>query len=270
MVEVIKKGTNFLAFPVYVLAQLEDALDDCAANRSTDALKALDEAVAVYSGSMIGADAGASASGVLVFSHAQQRCVDFKTCGSTGTEVKGNAKVNIEVFANFTQMKTSLIGRNCTAARANKEAIAKKMFIPFIQGTMRNAYLQSAVGAAQSAKVEAEGAIYAAAILPLVAKCNITAASVIYSEMKPNSNNTANFAAIKVALESNYKCMGILCGDVGGFFDGSNSKFFIGAEPCNETKASAPPPSAAPTPRRGLFSRIFAFFGRLFGFLNPF
>jgi hypothetical protein len=176
-VEVAKKGTVFLAFTQYVLASLEDALDDCAANRNADSLKALDEGVAIYTGSIEGTEGGST--GVLLYSNARKRCINYKTCGANGDEISGNAKVNIDIFSNFSQMKVNLGGGNCTAARRNKEAVAKMIYIPLIQGGLRYGYLQSPPGTAKTPKAEAEGATFNAAVLPVVAKCNATAATVI-------------------------------------------------------------------------------------------
>jgi hypothetical protein len=248
-----------------VLGQLEAALDNCNATQSSNSLKALDEAVALYTGSLEGSLGGSA--GVFIYNQARRSCADSKTCGSDGSQVEGNAKVNIDIYFNFTQMKSDLANGSCAAARRVKEDIAKKIVIPFIQGTIRSAYLQSSSALNQTQKIEAEGAIFAAAVLPVVAKCNATAAAVIYEELKPNSGNTANFAAVKFALESSFQCMGITCVDVGGFYDSGKLEFYAGAEPCDDARVE--PPTAAPT-RPGFFQRIFSFFGNIIGFLNPF
>ena len=250
-----------------VLGQLETALYYCNATKTVESLQALDEAVALYSGSIEGSVGGST--GVFPFNQARRRCANFKTCGVTGDQIEGNAQVNIEILANITAIKSSLTSGNCTAAREAKEKIAKTIFIPFIQGAIRYGYLTSPAGTAQNPKAEAEGALFAAAVLPVVAKCNETSAAIIFAELKPNSGNTADFSAVKFAFESNYKCMGITCVDVGGLYDTASSNFFAGAGPCNDTAIVQLPPTAAP-PRRGFFQRIFDFIKKVFGFLNPF
>ena len=247
-----------------VLGQLEAALDNCNATQNSNALKALDEAVALYTGSLEGSLGGSA--GVFIYNQARRSCADAKTCGSSGSQIEGNAKVNIDIYFNFTQMKSNLANGSCEAARRAKEDIAKKIVIPFIQGTIRSAYLQSSSALNQTQKIEAEGSIFAAAVLPIVAKCNASAAAVIYEELKPNSGNSANFAAVKFALESSFACMGIACVDVGGFYDSGKAEFFAGAGPCDDARVE--PPTAAP--RRGFFQRIFGFIANIFDFLNPF
>lgn len=264
--EVVTKATNSMAAALSVLGQLEAAIDNCNATQSSKSLRALDEAVALYTGSLEGSIGGSA--GVFVYSQARLRCADFKTCGSAGGQVEGNAKVNFDIYFNFTQMKSNLASGSCAAARTIKEDIARKIIVPFVQGTIRAAYLQSSSVFNQTQKVEAEGTIFAAAILPVVAKCNASAAAVIFEELRANSGNTANFAAVKLALESSFECMGITCVDVGGFYNSGTLAFYAGAEPCDEARVD-PPPTSAPT-RPGFFQRIFAFFANFLGFLNPF
>lgn len=206
---------------MYVLKQLEDALYGCFLNTTTpiaNQLNALDQAVAFYTGSLEGTAGGSQ--GFLIYNLANRRCINFKTCGPSGDQNQGTAKVNLAIFTEFTAMKQNLAsGNKCQAARANKEAIAKKLFVPMIQGSIRYAYVQSQ--SSSNVVAEAEGAIFSAAVLPIVHKCNANSAAVIYEEMKPNSGNAANFAAVKSAYESTYNCMGITCADV-GLLDGTD------------------------------------------------
>lgn len=279
---------------MYVLRHLEVALEKCNATLKNESLRALDEAVAIYAGSQEGT--AGNGTGSLLLVHARRRCGGFKTCGSTGSETSGNAKVNLEVFANFTQMKSLLDSGNCAGARANKEDIASTMFVPFIQGALRYGYLQSPPGTSKTPKAEAEGAAFVMAVLPIVAKCNAAAAATIYNEMKPNSGSTADFTAVKAAFESTYQCMGIICADVGGFYDNTNARYLDGAAPCIDPKPITKSPTRAPVtpvaagtptfspvtdvpvtaapvtkapvkteqPRRGFFRRILDFFRNLF------
>jgi hypothetical protein len=297
--EIIKKSVHYQMYTMYVLRSLEVALEKCNAGQKTESLKFLDEAVAYYTGSQEGATGNGT--GSLLYFHARRRCAGTKTCGVGGDQATGNAKVNINVFANFTEMKASLDVANCTAARINKENIAKIIFVPFIQGAFRYAYLQSPPGTSKTPKAEAEGAAFAIAVLPIVHQCNSGAAFTIYNEMKPNSGNTVDFTVVKAAFESVYPCMGIKCADVGGFYDGANARYFSGAEPCvDPVPAPIRPPTAAPvrsptgplapsaptetpviapTPapilrtsrpsnesRPGFFRRIFNFIKNIFGF----
>ena len=281
---------------MYVLRSLEVALEKCGVAQKAESLKSLDEAVAYYTGSQEGA--AGNGTGSLLLVHARRRCGGFKTCGVGGDLTTGNAKVNFDVFGNFNEMKAQLNSANCTAARINKENIAKVMFVPFIQGAFRYGYLQSPPGTAKTPKAEAEGAAFVLAVLPIVHRCNSGAAFTIYNEMKPNSGNTVDFTAVKAAFESTYACMGIKCADVGGFYDNTNSRYLTGAEPCVDaaptpirppTNAPVRAPSvpvlttapvvlptpapvartgrpSTPAPRPGFFRRILNFIKNLFSF----
>lgn len=229
---------------MYVLRNLEVALEKCNITLKDESLRSLDEAVAYYAGSQEGSTGPGT--GNLLLAHARRRCGGFKTCGVGGNLTTGVAKVNIDVFGNFTEMKASLNIGNCAAARVNKENIAKIMFVPFIQGALRYGYLQSPPGTAKTPQAEAEGAAFVMAVLPIVHRCNTSAAFTIYTEMKPNSGNTVDFTAVKAAFESVYPCMGIKCADVGGFYDNTNSRYPAGAEPCVDVMAPTSAPIRAP------------------------
>ena len=223
---------------MYSLRELEDAVDDCLSGdtkRNADSVKALDEAVAFYTGSLEGTDG--KGEGVFPYALAEKRCANFKTCGEAGDQIEGNAKVNLNIFSHFSNMQKNIAKRDCEAARLDKEAIAKQLFVPMIQGTIRYAFIQSEPDT--NTKAEAEGAIFAAAVLPIVAKCNSDSAATIFDEMKPNSGNTANFDAVKQAFESNYACMGISCADVGGLYDSAALKYYDGAGPCTSSSSGS-------------------------------
>ena len=233
-----------MSVPMYALRELEDAIDDCLSTdtkRNADSIKDVDQGVAFFTGSLEGTNGNGS--GVFIHNLAERRCTNFKTCGANGDQTTGNAKSNLNIFSHFSSMQTNIANKNCTAARLNKEAIAKQLFVPMIQGTIRYAYITSVSNT--SPKAESEGTIFAASVLPIVAACNSSAAATIFNEMKPNSGNSANFTLVKQAMERTYPCMGITCGDIGGLYDAANSQYFAGAEPC--ITVSTPPPVVAPT-----------------------
>ena len=43
---------------------------------------------------------------------------------------------------------------------------------------------------------------------------------------------TADIEAVKAAFEGTYTCLGITCGDVGGYFNEDIREYFWGLEPC--------------------------------------
>jgi hypothetical protein len=247
LVEIVKKGTSYLAFFMTVFGRLNAALDKCNANQTASAIQSLDEGVAFYTGSLEGTDANSNTStGVLLFNQARQRCRGFRTCGAAADSITGNAKVNIDVFSKLNEMKANLLSGNCIAARLSKEAIVRTILIIFIQGSLRYANIQSGP-IPGSPKAEAEGIMYASALLPFVAKCNSTAATYVFDELKPNTNYTANFAGIKSAYESTYLCLGIKCADVGGLINTTTNGYLPGRDPCvDKTRSPTRAPTKAP------------------------
>lgn len=242
LTEIIKKGTVFMNIAMYVIRELEDALVDCETGCAigecnADPVSAVDEAVAFYTGALEGTDGNSN--GNLMHALADKRCVNFKTCGREGNTDSGPSKVNYEIFMLFDQMQEELSGTSadkCAAARITKEKIVRLMFIPLIQGTLRYAYITE--NQEYSEKSEAEGAAFAAAVLPMVAACNMDDADIIYSNMRVGQKNTATYAGVRAAFARQYACLGITCEDVGGLWNSANAKYEEGTEPCGGTSSS--------------------------------
>ncbi|KAL3909438.1 MAG: hypothetical protein SGILL_008088, partial [Bacillariaceae sp.] len=238
--EAIKKGTAYMNVWMYVIREMEDALDDCQEgctieNCNDDPVHAWDEAVAFYSGSLEGKDG--SGEGVLLHQLADKRCANFKTCGDLADETSGLSHVNIEIFRQFNDGLRKINQGECSVARANKERIEQMMAVPMVQGALRYAYItDKEVNAGE--KAEAEGAVFAASVLPLVHACDEDAAQTIYNNLKVGQAGSANFAQVKQAFESTYSCMNIRCEDVGGLYDSALGQYMDGAAPCGSTSGS--------------------------------
>ncbi|KAL7523781.1 hypothetical protein ACHAXR_000329, partial [Thalassiosira sp. AJA248-18] len=116
--QVIKKGTAYLNIFMYVIREFEDALDDCE-SRCMDcndgSVHAWDEGVCFYTGSIEGQDG--TADGKVLHQLADKRCLDYKTCGSTGTDLEGMSKVNYDIFDEFSVGNFQLSSGNCAGAR---------------------------------------------------------------------------------------------------------------------------------------------------------
>jgi len=70
----------------------------------------------------------------------------------------------------------------------------------------------------RSQKNAAEGATFAAAVLPMVASCNAAAAATVTSNVKFglfDAGTYPNYANVLEAMESTYTCLGITCAHVG-------------------------------------------------------
>ena len=238
--ETAQKGTAYMIVWMYVLREFEDALDDCKSgciSCNDDPVHAWDEGVAFYTGSSHGTDLYTTQPGYLIYSLANKRCENFKTCGEGGDSTSGNSKVNRDLFRLFEQGKRSLQGGRCLAARNRKNKIAKIMAVPAIQGTIRYAYI-TGPGGNREPKAVGEGAVFAAAVLPIVHACSPSDAQIIYDNMNVASTST-NFGVVKSAFERNYACMGITCAQVGGYYDKALQEYFPGAAPCQDPAMTA-------------------------------
>jgi hypothetical protein len=190
-----------------------------------------DSAVAYYAGS--GLDIP-NDKGDFLFAFADERCVDFRTCGLNGKNPVGFAKSNHDIFKEFIRGQKQLLEGDCRSLRETKEAVERLMTVPLVQGTMRYAHML--MGEATSGRVEkhnGEASVFALAVLPLVHACNPLDAEIIHNHLKPRELNTENFQAVKHALEKNYNCMNVKCSEVGGIYNSGNDTFRWDALPCN-------------------------------------
>jgi hypothetical protein len=206
-------------------------MDDCkrgCIDCNDDVVHAWDEGVCFYTGSIEGQD-GLTSDGKLLHQLADKRCQNFKTCGPDSGETEGTANINYQIFELFAVGKYQLQIGDCSNARKTLRSVIELMYIPMIQGTLRYAVV---VGAQQgSEKAKAEGAVFAAAVLPRVHAANPEAAKIIYDNMRVGATSTDQIA-VKEAFESVYAEMGIKCSDVGGVWNLVLDNYYDGMAPC--------------------------------------
>lgn len=188
---------------------------------------ALDECVGTYTGSVARANK-TNSSGYMTYALADRWCPAFKTCGTSGDASSGTSKVNIEMFALYNAMQQDIRNKSCSRLAARKDRITNLISVPFVQGTLQNAFLVNFTSATDATRVEL--ATLAASVLPLVHYCSPAHAAVIYRNVKVGSTGTS-FAEIKRALEWTYHCLGIRCSDVGKL-DETTAMPYYDAEPC--------------------------------------
>merc|ERR1712086_1208612 len=87
-------------------------------------------------------------------------------------------------------------------------------------------------------KEKAEGAVFAASVLPRIHAADKKAAKIIYDNMKVGAMSTDQ-AAVKKAFESVYDDLGITCEQVGGLYSTSDAGYYAGAEPCTKDRSAA-------------------------------
>merc|ERR1719446_747229 len=167
---------------------------------------------------------------------AEKRCANFRTCGRDATGTIGISRVNYELHDLFIEGKLLLDAVKCAAVRPVVNQIVSKMTIPLIQGTLRYAF-KVHTGEENTAKAKAEGAVFAASVLPLVHDCSTEAAGTIYDNMKLGATST-DFVAVKNAFESTYSCLSISCAEVGGYWDALDNKYEAFAGPCTDVTAT--------------------------------
>jgi len=115
------------------------------------------------------------------------------------------------------------------------------MAVPIVQGTLRYAYLTDPnLSNANSIteKAKAEGAVFAASVLPVVHACSPNDAKTIYTNLAVGSETT-DFPAVKAAFENNYACMNIAGQDVGGLWDHESGQYFASAAASNTNSSGS-------------------------------
>lgn len=258
--QIIKKATAYIIIWMYVIRELEDALDDCKEactieNCNDDPVHAWDEAAAFYIGSLEGADG--SGSGKLAYALADKRCGNFKTCGDMADQTGGTSKVNIDILRNLNIGQAKLAKGECESAKTEAEEIQKLMLIPLIQGTLRYAYKTDYEP--YSEKAEAEGVVFALGVVPAIYDCDAEAGNVIASNLQAGQQGTADFPAVKKAFESTYECLGIDGAMIGGLYDVGTGSYFEGAEPAAIGGSSASTISMAVTAGVAAVTSLFMF-----------
>jgi hypothetical protein len=194
-----------------------------------------DSAVAYYAGSQV---EFANEKGDLIFSLADKRCEDMRTCGITGTLKSGNAFINHEIFHWFNRGQRDIVEGYCKGAQIAKDKIVELMAVPLIQSVIRYAHIVDGEGTSsvidQLEKHTGEAAVYALAVAPLVHHCSPEDAAIIVANLKAKSPTNVDFAAVKGALERNYHCMKVRCHHVGGIYDDVTDSYKEGAGPCSD------------------------------------
>ena len=155
--------------------------------------------------------------GKLVYRLAEKRCTNFGTCGLNGGATSGTSQVNQALFPLFAEGARLLERGECALVRPVVDQIVSLMTVPLVQGTLRYAYKIGESPSDRSQKNAAEGATFAAAVLPMVAYCNPASAATVSSNVKfglYDAGTYPDYTAVRDALEATYPCLGITCAHV--------------------------------------------------------
>jgi hypothetical protein len=223
--EAMKKGSAYLNLWMEVIREINEAVADCRSN-IPDAEKSVDQAVAYYAGSRSTEE---GSEGILLYALAEVRSHQMKTAGHLDDKDVGDAYVNVNIFRHFKLLQGYLQAGDdklCDLAEESKDKIVSLMKVPMVQSVIRYAYHQDKEppeAQEDEDKMIAEGATFAAAILPFVHQCNARAAEIVHTNMKLGV--IANYDEIRKALESTYDCLGVSCSDIGGVWDSTNQQY---------------------------------------------
>jgi len=213
--EIAVKGSAYMNVWMYAIHEMEDAILDCHEGETTSGVHAWDEFVAFYAGSLEGASVGGSPAGEMPYRLAEKRCANFGTCGPDGV-----SQVNTAVLAASNAGRDLLAAGDCDGAALQMELIKKQITIPLIQGMLRYAYKADPNGGAGASstggvKELAEGHIFAKAVLPQIAECDLAAAATIERNFDPVTPVVDGYATVFESVQSVYHCLGLVCEDIG-------------------------------------------------------
>eukprot|EP00548_Thalassiothrix_antarctica_P005770 CAMPEP_0194142192 /NCGR_PEP_ID=MMETSP0152-20130528/11520_1 /TAXON_ID=1049557 /ORGANISM="Thalassiothrix antarctica, Strain L6-D1" /LENGTH=299 /DNA_ID=CAMNT_0038841081 /DNA_START=29 /DNA_END=928 /DNA_ORIENTATION=+ len=210
-------------------------------NCNPQSIQLWDEAVALYTGSL---ETTNNNGGILPYHLANKRCEQFNTC-ERSTVLEGRERklsINDEIFQLFHEGQTTIGKSACDPLIEYKERIVHLMTVPLIQSTLYYAHIRQYrkfKDENERQKASAEGALYAASILPLIHFCyefdgdtrSQEDSHILYQNMKATSTTT-DFKAVKMAIERNYYCLRISCDDIGGLYDPLTKEYSTHDWPC--------------------------------------
>jgi hypothetical protein len=212
----------------------ESGCTDC----NSKSVRAWDEAVALYTGSLEGPDG--SGKGELLYELADKRCITFRTCGPESNSNSGTSAVNLKVFALFQETQLGISNGKCIEAMENRKRIINLMKVPLLQGTIHYAYINEKQKDS-TGKQQAIGSAFAASILPFLHHCNSEDANTVWKVMVSTEHDTSvNFRSVKEALERNFNCMEVTCEELGGIFDSGTRSYFPDTHPCKNRYMISP------------------------------
>jgi hypothetical protein len=256
-IEVAKKTSVYVVAWMYVIHELEDAVNDCLLgnvlnndlNPSGEAVAAWDEGWAFYAGSL-----GSKMSYAL----AEKRCENYGTCSGSNprhnaANPSGNggiAAVNLELLKLYNRGADLLVIGQCDAVANVVKEMEIQMTIPNLQGMLRYAYKEGhngyrnrgATEAAASSKQSGEGWAFALAVLPQLDQCDAAAAARIRAHMDldgvavmdiATTPLDASFIEIYEDVVSMLPCLGITCDQLGGLRD-SDTTYYADFGKCTD------------------------------------
>eukprot|EP00904_Undaria_pinnatifida_P009158 jgi/Undpi1/5372/HiC_scaffold_2.g00653.m1 len=239
--EACVKGAQYQNIWMYVIHELEDAIEDCEIgdlDANDGGPHAWDEGWAFYAGSLEGTDG--SGDGFMIHALADKRCANFATCtgDDDGSVIAGTSAVNEKMVELFQQGQVHLLNGDCGDAEDVKDEIVDLMTVPLMQGLLRYLYLADPDAGDGGDKEAAELWAFAASVLPRIDECDSDIAVTIRANTDISSSDapvSEGFVLLKEKLESVYSCMGISCSQIGGLVVADSTEYYEGFEPCGDS-----------------------------------
>lgn len=221
-----------------VSRSMEEALTSCRGqcplnNCKPESFISLDSAVAFYTGTMQAQDDDGN--GNFFYAYANEMCAHFKTCGEHGNSVEGAAKINIDIFNLWNQMRDYLESESCGEFEKSKTQVINLLKVPIIQGFLFSAYkLNNPDSEFQHSKHEE--APMALALFPLLAECGMEDVFDLKLDFSPDHVFLIEkFNDISNKLPDYFECLSVCCSDIGGVWDPALGAYVENGEPCIDT-----------------------------------
>ena len=233
------KGASYVNVWMYVIHELEEAIEDC--EKSVTPSTHWDEALAFYTGSTtLFNSTSKDGMGYFTYSLAEKKCPLFGTCGVTGADkAYYKSTANKKIFSLFADGSSYQRAGRCDTLKTTKEALVKQFTVPLMQGMMQYLYLSPTDN---SEKSKAELWSFAFALLPLIDLYDKNVAKLLRDNSYIRNAVTvpAGYVKVKAAVESVYPAIGITCTDVGGFKDKKTASGYApDMQPCVDSSTVA-------------------------------
>jgi Low iron-inducible periplasmic protein len=209
--------------------KLFEAINAC--HNDEDGVQLVDEAAALYIGSIEGPNEGGSEgnSGKMMYALAKEFCDEFNKCSN-----HIDAKANEIVLLVLDDFRDAIKSNECASAFSMlKETILGQMEVPLLQALLYHADVNEGLVGSSNIESIAGGAVLADSLLPLINSTNASSAEVIRDAMRFSVSNNSVLAdkmivfhAVRDALGG----IGVDCNSVGTFVADS-----LSVCPANET-----------------------------------
>jgi hypothetical protein len=241
--EAIRKGSAFLVVWMEFVRLLHEAVAFCEDGKHSDAARSVDKAVVFYAGSQVKEK---NNPGVLLFGLAEAHADATKPVAHKVNPNVTGANVNVQVFNELKAIKEAVTeeSKACRAADKSRKEIVNWMKIPLVQGVVFYAYQREKGVPVTDDKneqmkyeqLQANGATFAATLLPWIHVCDESAAETIHANMQMGA--ATKFQDVNTALIQTYDCMNVSCVEVGGVWNKRNGDYEDGALPCGVTETA--------------------------------